>query len=96
MNILLHITTSDAAGIATGLGRALSAAGATWGAFLTNDGVKLLDDPGFAAVRAGAARVAVCEHSWDLHMAGHDCSVERGSQTVNSLLMAEAGRVVSL
>jgi hypothetical protein len=29
-------------------------------------------------------------------MAGKDCPVERGSQTVNSALMAEAARVVSL
>ena len=96
MDVLLHITTPDAAPIATGLGRALSAQGAAWGCFLTNDGVKVLNDPAFAAVRGSAARVAVCEHSWDLHMDGHDCPVERGSQTVNSALMAEAARVISL
>lgn len=96
MDVLLHITTAEAAPLATGLGRALGAEGASWGCFLTNDGVKALDDAGFAAASEGAARVAVCEHSWDLHMAGKDCPVERGSQTVNSALMAEAVRVVSL
>jgi len=95
MDILLHITTPTAAPIAAALGRALSAKGARWAAFLTNDGVKVLDDKAFAAVSKGAARVAACEHSWDLHMSG-DCPVERGSQTVNSALMAEADRVISL
>ena len=96
MDVLLHITTPDAAAMASALGRALSAQGAIWGCFLTNDGVKTLNDAAFTAAREGAARVAVCEHSWDIHMRGHDCPVERGSQTVNSALMAEAARVVSL
>jgi hypothetical protein len=96
MDVLLHITTPEAARVAAALGRAFVAQGASWGCFLTNDGVKALDDAGFAAATEGAARVAVCEHSWDLHMAGKDCPVERGSQTVNSALMAEAARVVSL
>ncbi len=96
MDILLHITTPAAAPIAAALGRALSAKGARWAAFLTNDGVKVLSDPAFAFASAGAERVAVCEHSWDAHMSGQDCPVERGSQTVNSGLMAEADRVISL
>ncbi|SMH45626.1 hypothetical protein [Maritimibacter sp. HL-12] len=96
MDVLLHITSPDAARIGASLGRALSEQGASWGCFLTNDGVKALVDPAFAVASKNAARVAVCEHSWDLHMAGLDCPVERGSQTVNSALMAEAGRVISL
>ncbi|WP_137703316.1 hypothetical protein [Marimonas lutisalis] len=96
MDVMLLISTPDAARIATGLGRALTAQGLSWGCFLTNDGVKLLSDATFAQVGAGAARLAVCEHSWDLHMAGRDCPVERGSQTVNSLMMGEAARIVSL
>lgn len=95
MDILLHITTPSAAPIAAALGRAIGAKGGTWAAFLTNDGVKALDDAGFVAAAKGAQRVAVCEHSWDLHMTGA-CPVERGSQTVNSGLMAEAARVISL
>jgi len=96
MDVLLHITTPDAARLAAPLARALTAKGATWGCFLTNDGVRNLDDGDFSALLAKAARVAVCEHSWDLHMPGRACPVERGSQTINSALMAEAGRVVSL
>lgn len=96
MDVLLHITTPQAARIAAGLGWALTAQGASWACFMTNDGVKAMDDPSFSTAVDHAARVAVCEHSWDLHMDGQDCPVERGSQTVNSALMAEADRVVSL
>lgn len=96
MDVLLHITTPKAAPVAAALGRALTAEGANWSCFLTNDGVKVLKDDAFAEAARDAARVAVCEHSWDLHMAGRDCPAERGSQTVNSALMAEAARVVSL
>jgi hypothetical protein len=96
MDVLLHITSPSAAPVAAALGWALTAEGASWGCFLTNDGVQVLGDPDFSTAIDGAARVAVCEHSWDLHMSGTDCPVERGSQTVNSALMAEATRVVSL
>lgn len=96
MDVLLHVTNPEAVRIAEPLARALTAKGASWGCFLTNDGVRVLDDAAFASALEGAAHVAVCEHSWDLHMNGRDCAVERGSQTVNSALMAEAQRVVSL
>lgn len=96
MDVLLHITTADAAPIAAGLGRALTSQEASWSCFLTNDGVKALDNADFAAASAGAARVVVCEHSWEHHMDSRACPVEQGSQTVNSALVAEAARVVSL
>lgn len=96
MDVLLHVTTPDAARIAAPLGRALTAKGASWGCFLTNDGVRALGDETFVAALMGAARVAVCEHSWAQHMQGRECPAEQGSQTLNSALMAEAGRVVSL
>jgi hypothetical protein len=96
MDVLLHVTTPNAARIAAPLARALTAKGARWACFLTNDGVRALDDAAFAAAVAEAARVAVCERSWEVHMHGRACAVERGSQTTNSALMAEAARVVSL
>jgi len=96
MDVLLHVTTPDAVRIALALGHALSERGATWGCFLTNDGVKALGDAAFLATIEGAQRVAVCEHSWDLHMAGQPCPVEKGSQTINSALMGDADKVVSL
>jgi len=96
MDVLLHLTTPDAARIAAPLGRALTTKGATWGCFLTNDGVRALGDSDFLTASTAASRIAVCEHSWDLHMAGQACPVETGSQTINSILMAEAAKVVSL
>lgn len=96
MDVLLHLSTPDGVRIATPLGRALSEKGARWGCFFTNDGVKALGNADFIAVTEGASRVAVCEHSWELHMEGQACPVEKGSQTINSALMAEAAKVVSL
>ncbi len=96
MDVLLHLSTSEAAGIAGPLGRALTAQGATWGCFLTNDGVLALADADFLAASAAAERTAVCETSWDIHMAGRSCPVEKGSQTINSIMMADAAKVVSL
>jgi hypothetical protein len=96
MDVLLHITNPKAAPMAAALGKALSREGAKWGCFLTNDGVRALENADFSAAIGAAARVAVCEHSWDQFMAGRDCPVETGSQTINSLMMGEAARVVSL
>ncbi len=96
MDVMMHLTTPDAARIAAPLGRALSAQGATWGCFLTSDGVMALADADFLTVSANAERIAVCETSWDLHMAGQSCPAETGSQTINSIMMAEAEKVVSL
>ena len=96
MDVLLHLTTPDAVRVAAPLGRALNRQGVVWGCFLTNDGVTALADADFLNASDGADRVAVCEHSWDLHMPGHTCPVEKGSQTINSQLMAQAAKVVSL
>ncbi|TCS60601.1 hypothetical protein [Varunaivibrio sulfuroxidans] len=101
LDVLLHITTAKSAAVAAPLGRALSAAGIRWACFLTNDGVMGADDAAFADALEGAQRVAVCEHSWDIHMKDphakvRSCPFERASQTVNSALMGEAGRVVAL
>lgn len=96
MDILLHITNPGAAAMAAALGRALSHQGASWGCFLTDDGVRALENAGFLAATASAGRVAACEYSWDQFMAGRDCPVETASQTINSLMMGEAARVVSL
>lgn len=96
MDVLFHVSHPDAARIATPLARALTSLGGRWACFLTNDGVTILDDPSFREVLTGAERVVVCEHSWDTHMTGRACPAERGSQTINSALMSEAARVISL
>ena len=96
MDVLLHISTADAVAIVAPLARALNREGADWGCFLTNDGVRAIEDAAFLAACAQATRVAVCEHSWDIFMPGRACPVELGSQTINSALMGETARVVSL
>lgn len=101
LDVLLHITTAQSAAVAAPLARALSAAAIRWACFLTNDGVMAADNTIFTSALGGAQRVAVCEHSWDIHMKdahakARPCPFERASQTVNSTLMGEAERVVAL
>ncbi len=94
---MLHVTSREAVAVAIPLMRALHRGGADWACFVTNDGAELLRDAGFVAALQSAGRAVVCEHSWEA--AGgkaEDCPIERGSQTINSAMMAEADRVVSL
>jgi hypothetical protein len=94
--VFLHIATPAGGPIGATLARACARAGVAWSCFLTNDGVRALENPDVVAALKPAARAAVCEHSWRQHMHDAPCPVELGSQTINSALMAEAGRVVSL
>jgi len=94
--LLLHISTREGARVGAALARACTRAGIAWGCFLTNEGVRALADPAFVAVLGSAVRAAACEHSWHRHMSGAPCPTELGSQTVNSALMAEVDRVISL
>jgi hypothetical protein len=96
MEILFHVSCPEAKPLLAGLAAACHRAGAPYGCFFTNDGVRVLDDGDIVALLAGATRAVVCEHSWSAHMGKADCPVETGSQTVNSAMMAEARRVVSL
>lgn len=97
MDVMVHVTTPESGPIASPLMRALSRAGIDWGCFVTNDGVRLLRDDAFVTALAGARRAVVCEHSWE--KAGGtapDCPIELGSQTINSAMMADAARLISL
>lgn len=96
MEILLHVTTPQGASVGAQLARACARAGIAWGCFLTNDGVRALADPAFVEAMRPAARIAACEYSWHQHMGKIPCPVELSSQTINSALMGEARRVVSL
>ncbi len=97
MEIIVHVTSQNALAIATPLMRALTRGGVTWGCFVTNDGVALLRDGDFIEALSGAARAVACEHSWEkVGGTAADCPIERGSQTINSTMMAEAERLVSL
>lgn len=96
MDVLFHVTTPNAKRFVAGLSAACVRAGISWSCFFTNDGVRALADEALVSNLCAAERAVVCEHSWDLHMVARECPIERGSQTINSALMAEARRVVSL
>lgn len=96
MDVMLHVSSADAAPTVLSLARACARAGIKWGCFFTNDGVRALTDSAIVDVLAGAERAAVCEHSWQQVMGDGVPPIEAGSQTVNSAMMAEAERVVSL
>jgi len=96
MELLLLITNPEAGAIASGLAGACQRAGIDWAVFLTNDGVKVLGDDAVASALKRAGSAIVCQDSWRLHMAGHSCPLELGSQTSNSALVSQAMRVVSL
>ncbi|HNQ58063.1 MAG: hypothetical protein DPW12_00940 [Rhodocyclaceae bacterium] len=98
MDILFHVTTEGGAQLLAPLARACRRGGHAFGAFFTHEGVRGLRDAGLQAAlaEARAARVVVCEESWHRFCADAACPVELGSQTVNSALMGEARKVVSL
>lgn len=96
MEILLHMTNPSGARIGVALARACERAGIIWGCFVTNDGVRVLADPAFVQALRSASRAVACEHSWRHYMGEMPCTVKLGSQTVNSELVAEARRTVSL
>ncbi|PHS79490.1 MAG: hypothetical protein COB59_01455 [Rhodospirillaceae bacterium] len=96
MDILFHLTTEASRSLLIGFGAACQQNKVSWGCFFTNDGVKVLEDKTVLAVLENAEKTVVCEHSWDRFMGEATSPVKLGSQTINSAMMAEARRVVSL
>ena len=94
--LLIHVSTPASGAITVALADACRRAGIAWSCFLTNDGVKVLADEALVAALDGAERAVACEKSWAEFMGGAACPVELGSQTVNSALMGEADKVVSI
>ena len=95
MDILFHVTTEAGAQFLPPLARACHRGGHAFGAFFTHEGVRGLLDAELQAA-LGDARAVVCEESWHRFCGDAACPVELGSQTVNSALMGEAKKVVSL
>lgn len=95
MDILFHVATEAGAQFLLPLARACRRGGHAFGAFFTHEGVRGLRDAELQAVLRDG-RAVVCEESWHRFCGGLACPVELGSQTVNSALMGEAKRVVSL
>ena len=94
----VHIIISNPASreVVLGLARACVRAGIDWGVFLTNDGVKLLEDGEVVEVLACAPQIFACHESWKRIMNGAGCPVPAGSQVNNSRMAGMAGRIVSL
>jgi len=95
MDVMILVSTRDSGAVLKGLMGALGRSGASWGCFFTNDGVELAGDADISALLDGSQWANVCEHSWAKYGSGA-CPVELGSQTQNSMMMGDAGRVVSL
>lgn len=95
MDILFHVATEAGAQYLLPLARACRRGGHAFGAFFTHEGVRGLRDAELQAALTDA-RAVVCEESWHRFCGGLTCPVELGSQTVNSALMGEAKKVVSL
>lgn len=96
MDILFHVSTAAGGRLLHPLVLAAQRAGCRIGAFFTHEGVLGLGDTDLRAALGSAERAVVCEESWHRFCSGLACPVEAGSQTINSALMGEAKRVVSL
>ena len=95
MDILFHVTTEAGAQLLAPLARACRRGQHAFAAFFTHEGVRGLLDAELQAALEGS-RAVVCEESWHRFCADAACPAELGSQTVNSALMGEAKKVVSL
>jgi hypothetical protein len=95
MDILFHVSTEAGGQLLAPLAHACRRRGAGFAAFFTHEGVRGLLDADLQAALAGS-RAVVCEESWHRFCPDAACPAELGSQTVNSALMGEAKKVVSL
>lgn len=96
MDLLFHVGTAAGGRLLLPLLCAARRANCRVGAFFTHDGVLGLRDDKLTAELARIERAVVCEESWHRYCADRPCPIEAGSQTVNSALMGEATKVVSL
>lgn len=96
MDILFHVSTADGGRFLLPLAQSCRRVGCAFGAFFTHEGVLGLKDAGLQAALESATQAVVCEESWHRYCGDTACPVEQGSQTVNSAMMGNARRVVSL
>lgn len=96
MDILFHVSTEAGGRFLVPLALACRRAGCVFGAFFTHEGVRGLRHEDLQSALLGAGRTVACEESWHRYCGDFACPVELGSQTVNSALVGEARRVVSL
>ncbi len=95
IDILFHVSHRGAGRYLFPLIAAARRRGAKVACFFTLDGVLVAADPRLGEA-LGDGRAVVCAESWQRFCPDRPCPVESGSQTTNSALMAQAGRIVSL
>lgn len=95
MDILFHVGTEAGARFLLPLALASRRGGHVFGAFFTHDGVRGLRNADLQAALSETRSVA-CKESWLRFCGDEACPVKLGSQTLNSALMSETRRVVSL
>ena len=96
MDLLVIVSTPQAAAILSPMAQAFDRAKFDWAVFFTNDGVKVLTQPAIISALSSARHKIACHDSWERFGKSVDCPVELGSQTNNSELVGQAARIVSL
>lgn len=96
MELMLVISTPESRPLVAGLAAACLRRGIEWGCFLTNDGVRSLEDPELATLLKQAPEAVVCEASWERFMGEAACPLTLGSQTQHSEMLGRTRRVLSL
>ena len=96
MDVLFEVTSEGAAAVLVPLASACDRAGVTWGCFFTGDGVLSFSNKDVTEAVKTATTAITCEVSWQLHMGERACPVALGSQTINSALVGDADKVISL
>lgn len=95
-DLLVVVTTPEAATLVPPLAAALARAGATWGCFFTGAGARTLADAAVVEAVRGAASAVSCEHSWESAMGKTDCPIEAGSQFHLSAMLGDTRRAITL
>lgn len=96
MELLIIVTSAKSGTVLMPLAQACRRANINWGVFFTNDGVQALADTGISEAMQSMDRAVACQESWQRFVPESECPVELGSQTNNSVMVAEAARIVSL
>jgi predicted peroxiredoxin len=100
MKLGLLVTTDRFPGLARGIAEAAVAKGHEVVLFATDEGTRLLRDPGYAALAAVAGvSMAFCDHSMQRHGGrppGLPAAVRSGSQFDNAVMFDDADKVIVL
>lgn len=98
LRLALMVTSTRYMGVLRGLLGGAKTKGVELACFITGDGVRVLSDPQtLESLRTGAARLGVCELSWEREEMGpHIDGINYGSQYQNSEFLLWADKVMVL